>query len=232
MVDSLKAGATKRWVGEFFVIVTGVLVALAVDDFRSSREARAVERYYMDRLAEDLTADTAELADMLIDLDTLAVAAYRLSAHLDDPLVRPLPGELQGIDLAWDRVPRLHQKLGRLELSRATYQEIIASGDLRVLKSRELRRGLADYHLAIQRQAAEDAEWTSTLVDSWQLTLRDKGLLIIDLARDSTLTERMRGDPRALSIIRALGAGRGLTREARARLRDQAAALLSLIESL
>jgi len=53
---------TKRWLGEFAVIVLGVLVALAVDDWAQHRSDRDLERDLVERLKEDLVADAGDLA--------------------------------------------------------------------------------------------------------------------------------------------------------------------------
>ena len=50
-----------RWLGEFIVIVLGVLVALAVDDWRDYRSDRVLEQHLIGRLAADLRADEADL---------------------------------------------------------------------------------------------------------------------------------------------------------------------------
>lgn len=223
--------STKGWMGEFVVIVVGVLVALGVDDFRSTMDDRNLETYYLEQLSGDLASDEAELGRMVAALDSLEVAGHRWSTLLEDPLSRPLLDDISGIDVSWSFVPRLHLKLGHLKVARATYDEILGSGNLRVIRSPVLRRSLAEYYLQAERLAAYEAQWTQPLTESWLAELREKGLLIIDVAQDSTLSDRLRGDPKTLSLIRALGAGRGFLRDGRMQLATEASQLRAAIES-
>ena len=50
-----------RLVGEFAVIVLGVLVALGFDDWRQNRADRELEQYLLGRLSNDLVADATDL---------------------------------------------------------------------------------------------------------------------------------------------------------------------------
>jgi hypothetical protein len=51
-----------RALGEFLVIVIGVLMALAVDDWREQRESRTNERHLLSVMAGDLVQDSASIA--------------------------------------------------------------------------------------------------------------------------------------------------------------------------
>ena len=56
-----KGNWARRWLGEFLVIVVGVLTALAVDDFRQARADRAYERYVLERVSDELDADIDQI---------------------------------------------------------------------------------------------------------------------------------------------------------------------------
>jgi hypothetical protein len=49
--------------GEFLIIVAGVLIALLVDEWRSDRRDRTLEIQYASRLRLDLERDTARFAE-------------------------------------------------------------------------------------------------------------------------------------------------------------------------
>jgi hypothetical protein len=51
-----------RLIGEFVVIVLGVLVALAVDDWNQERSDRELEINLLDRMQSEVLADGADLA--------------------------------------------------------------------------------------------------------------------------------------------------------------------------
>lgn len=55
----------RRTLGEFGVIVLGVLVALAVDGWAETRRERSTEAEYLARLEADLEEDSLQVADLL-----------------------------------------------------------------------------------------------------------------------------------------------------------------------
>ena len=64
-----------RMIGEFTIIVVGVLVALALDQWASSRADRVTEAEYLTALVADLEADEEFLSGAAIPLMALADSA-------------------------------------------------------------------------------------------------------------------------------------------------------------
>ena len=64
-----------RWAGEFVVIVIGVLVALALDQWASTRADRVSEGEYLAALIADLETDARYLSEVVTPLVTLADSA-------------------------------------------------------------------------------------------------------------------------------------------------------------
>jgi hypothetical protein len=150
---SLDHGTGRRvWLragGEFVVIVLGVLVALGVDSWVSSRDDRAQEREYLARLLDDVRYDLAEI-DYVSDV-TAAGLAYADSLLLHQPGLSD-PEWLAGAVLiaANARVP---------DLSRNTLREMINSGRIGLVRSTEVRRALADYDRTVTEQ---EGYWSIT----------------------------------------------------------------------
>ena len=67
----------RRSVGEFAVIVMGVLVALGVDDLRQTGEERRIEREAYVQLLEDLRLDSIDLAEARMRAGNRASRACR-----------------------------------------------------------------------------------------------------------------------------------------------------------
>ena len=129
-----------RLVAEFFVIVIGVLVALGVDSWVSWRNDRALEQEYLERLLDDVRYDLGELADVAGNsrsgaayVDSLSDAGFRASLT---------PARLAGaLTIAASvRVP---------DLSRGTFNELLASGRIGLLRSGTVRAALAEYDRTI-----------------------------------------------------------------------------------
>lgn len=137
-----------RATGEFFVIVVGVLVALAVDSWASSRNDRVLEQEYLSRLLDDVRYDLAE-----IDFVTAITAAGEAYADslLSDSAAFGEPDRLVAAVL-------LASNARTPDLSRNTLRELVSSGRIALIRSAEVRRALAAYDRAVTEQ---EGYWTS-----------------------------------------------------------------------
>ena len=129
----------QRLLAEFAVIVIGVLVALAVDQWRQGLDERQLEDEYAARLLEDLRSDTSDynrlLGDAFLTKRDFLLALSRgevpssgadeleLAAHLDES--------------TWG---------GLVEARDAAFSEMVSSGRIGLLASEELRSALANYY--------------------------------------------------------------------------------------
>ncbi len=129
-----------RLVAEFLVIVVGVLVALGVDSWASDRADRVLERDYLHRLLDDVRYDLGEFAF----LDSIGRIGAEAGRNLNSPdAVRDLESSLlvgMVAAVANERQP---------DLSRGTYRELLSSGRIDLLRSRDVRVALAEYDRSI-----------------------------------------------------------------------------------
>ena len=133
-----------RLAAEFLVIVVGVLVALGVDQWAQDRRDRALEAEYLERLLEDVRYDLEEL-EFIRGRSATSTEHSRLV--LDRAWVGRAPADsLVGaaFSASLTRVP---------DLSRATFEELVSSGRIDLLESREVREALADYERIINEAA-------------------------------------------------------------------------------
>lgn len=136
-----------RMAAEFLVIVVGVLVALAVDSWASSRKERQLEDEYLLRLLDDVRYDLNEIE--FVTAISAAGLAYADSL-LRYPGRWPEPDRLVGAVLIASnaRVP---------DLSRNTLRELVNSGRIALLRSAEVRQALAQYDRTVIEQ---ESYWT------------------------------------------------------------------------
>lgn len=132
-----------RWfTAESLVVVTGVLVALALNAWWQGREDSAREWVYLQQLSVDLKTNE-QLARTTVDyMDDRVQLASRL---LDAIRSRPLPPP--------DSLDRwLNELLGVAPLypRMATVQALIETGDLNLIRDDALRTGLIDYLATVQ----------------------------------------------------------------------------------
>lgn len=140
-----------RWVGEFVVIVVGVLTALAVDEWREYQSERERETQYLAGFYEDLTRDEGQLAHTI----NTTTRSIRQAEALILQAGGTLDGHWQELD-NYDEVT-IETELPEGELRffstplvftpfRTTYTSIISSGELHLIRNPDLRRALVDYY--------------------------------------------------------------------------------------
>lgn len=228
-----------RLAGEFVVIVLGVLVALAVDEWRETRAERAREAAYYRALAEDLERDLEEYEFSLDFLDRSVDAAEHVLAAVrgeepDDP-GRPLAHSVTYA--SWVNYPAW---------TSGTVDELVNSGSIRLILDEDIKRAMLRYR---------------DLVDEWKPRLHgpEFGTFLeyrgykreylpyeiavapdpadalpegrVDPAVDAALARRLRGDEALRGLVQQMTA-EWMTLQAILRSqRDAAADLRALIEA-
>ncbi len=150
------------FVAEFLVIVVGVLSALGVDAFVDWLEDRELEEEYVERLLADVEYDLAEI-DFAASLARAAIAQLDVLAD-EERFAAIDDNELLSIAYVAG-----HSR--QIDRSRSTFDEMIYSGRLRVIRSRNLRAALAEYdRIDIEFDGYFDAvdrrfwEWTQASI--------------------------------------------------------------------
>ena len=137
-----------RVIGEFLLIVTGVLVALAVETALEEREDDKLRSEYISRIKTDVAADKKAI-EFRIDFfekvskfsrDTLDWAESDLPVDKDVLLASFYAAEI------WPFLPNV-----------STYQDLQSTGNIRLLDDIELRTSLVSYHT---QASASRPGWT------------------------------------------------------------------------
>jgi hypothetical protein len=132
---------------EFTVIVVGVLVALAVDQWAEDRSERELERSYLARLIEDLERDTANYDAWHALLDEKEESLERVARFLRSP---PTPASdpgavlrdvANGTNFAWNVAPLA---------GRATFDDLRGAGSLGLIESGVVRSMLVRYYYSVE----------------------------------------------------------------------------------
>jgi hypothetical protein len=135
---------TLNWryaVGEIAIVVIGILIAIALDNWRDARVEDRLEAEYLKRLKEDLIADTAtySFVDRAIDrkIRFLSLADSVLSGT---SVLRDTLGFLQavvaGSNFAWNQP----------SLRTTTFEDLQGTGNLRLISNPELRANIVRYY--------------------------------------------------------------------------------------
>jgi hypothetical protein len=137
--------ALRRYLAEFVVVFVGVALAFAVENFRESLNEQAVGDEYLAGFSQDLGADLEMLeAQYQARRDQLANASVVLEFF-----------EGRAIDpQAFFERYYVTLLILNTRPNRATIQEVLSSGNLRLIRSTEIRTGLLDLYATYDRIAA------------------------------------------------------------------------------
>lgn len=131
--------------GETLIVVVGVLIALAVDNWRESQRDDRTEAQYLSSLVVDIDNDLAELERAGAQAELIEASARTVLEALDggEP---SLPG---------DSLAYAVEYAGFLYFPAYfpyTFDELVSTGNLRIIHDSELRRELAAYYNLIESE--------------------------------------------------------------------------------
>lgn len=151
---------------ELLIVVVGVLIALAADDWRQSRQDRALEVQYIQRLVGDLRLDSVSLENLLVESQARVEYAEAIVTTYGRGT---WPGS--GADLV--RAIEYGDYLSYPSYSRSTLDDLMSTGNLRLLRDARVKEGLSQYHGTI--------EWTEQFSDVFRQAQGALGLYIAEI---------------------------------------------------
>jgi hypothetical protein len=171
----------RRWVGDFVVIVLGILAALAVDSWSEDRNNRNLEQEYLARIQADLEWDLAELEEAIrasiLQGRSATTLLYELNDTLADHVPRFRSERLAAIDFAVPAHEEFDIPLKRLvwlaartrtfDPRRSTYDELLATGRIIVIDDSELRTSIINHYSMVEDRVSGLAEWVQEPATSY-----------------------------------------------------------------
>lgn len=129
--------------GEFVVIVVGVLMALWVDQLREARVHAGLEVEYLESLMIDLEADLAQFDSTDVWMRRQeAAAATVLDLYEGRPRTEDMADLVAAVETAgWQYFP---------SITRNTIEDLRATGNLRLIRDPALRRAIAAYYATVE----------------------------------------------------------------------------------
>ena len=161
---------------DFFILVAGVFLAIQAANWNDSRKERVEERRYYAQILDDLRVDQQKLQDAL-----QRSAKYDLAAENTLRAIRSgippnsTPGRF-AVDIhhaGWLYIPRP---------SRRTYDELISTGNLGLLRSEAAKAAIADYYASFDDLRQWDELLRSQQERYWEATA---GVLPRPVLRDA-----------------------------------------------
>lgn len=186
-----------RLVGEFFVVVLGVLMALWVSNWNEERKEGAREGEYLAGILTDLKTDSATLAYREKTAVRGIEAADRLLALRADPSTET---QADSLVLWFFHAAFVDNFLAQDH----TLREILSSGGLALIQSRDLRRQISEYYRRL-----ESAEFFTDYYKAEEVSYYDllEKRLPTDAYRAITVAQEQEQSPpfdaaRAVRILR------------------------------
>jgi hypothetical protein len=200
-------------IGEFVVIVVGVLMALWVDDWRARRADQALARHLVESVADDLRADITELEAVLGDARSVGEASERLLKGSDPSTwAADIAAVAGGIDF---------------DLSDVAYREMMSSGSSQVLPN-DLRREISQYYWLVQSFNVAYATFEEHRIGLHRALVR---LGIAPLRPEVEQLEAAISDPEVRALVAELGARGDLMTSVHEGFLEAASALLAEAEA-
>mgnify|MGYP005850979085 CR=1 FL=1 len=124
---------------DFLIVVVGVVIGIQVANWNAERMERSQEAGYVLRLAEDLRQDIKSYDAMM---EIYSIKQETILALRDAPLATVMAGDLKDVALKLE-----YTVYKALPAQRsATFDELVGSGTLRLVRNSAFRTALADYY--------------------------------------------------------------------------------------
>lgn len=182
---------------EFLIIVLGVLVALAVDSWNTSRANDEVRAHLIASLLTDLREDQGDYAEFAASSVKRARAAKVISRTANGESV--VPGDE---NMTIKEALHLIARSSRLETVDITFREMTARGTGNTIEDTVLRLRISHYYgLANDRADINDLILPAML--RYRAYLEEVGMSYVDAA---TLdVDVILGQPKILAVVKELG---------------------------
>jgi hypothetical protein len=138
--------------GEFAIVVLGVLAALWVENWNSYRNDRVLEREYLNSLLGDFDSDSRSLDNTIRRSEEIAEAQLIVLGAADRQSFNISPTQF---------VDAVHET-GLLVFathSRRTMNDLMSTGNLRIIESESVRTDLANFYSGIENRAQWQQNW-------------------------------------------------------------------------
>jgi len=172
----------RRLLGEFLVIVIGVLVALWVDQLREAQANAKLEVEYLQSLIVDLEADLTAFGETEAWMRrSEAAAATVLALYAGSPPTQNADDLVAAVETAgWQYVP---------SITRNTLDDLRSTGNLRLITDPDVRRAIAGYYKTVEEVSIPLADMRDRIWEQYDARVEnvlEPGVRLAVLQRDQS----------------------------------------------
>ena len=131
-------------IGELIIVTIGVLIALAISDWNNDRLERAEEVLILERLVSDLQSDSSASRQALDWLARKEESLRRVQSVLASTESRPN----HSLEFLQDVITGANYGWNQYRARRTTFDELLGSGKLGLIRSADVRTAIGDYYAA------------------------------------------------------------------------------------
>lgn len=155
----MKIKKLPTFVLDVLVVVFGVLLALGIDQYRTSLKDEQIERDYLQALRSDLQSDLDQFdEDIYPEINARLEAAERLLAISEDNLPVDVSSQARFYeDIGQSGFMRIYQP------RKTALEDLLATGNLRNITNFELRLSILNYYEKAKNWQPYD-EWARELI--------------------------------------------------------------------
>ena len=143
----LSEGKTGKYfkyaIGEIVLVVIGILIALAINNWNDNRKSKLTEIKYVNDLIEDLNNDVIALKEFTVDLESKKASKRKLESFLENK---------EGIDSIEFHIVNQYILTERFTPSNITIEELKNSGGLKIIRNVDLRRQIVSMYNSYSKE--------------------------------------------------------------------------------
>jgi len=191
---------------DFLIVVCGILIAFQITTWNEARQDRRSEQRYLAELAVNLEADLAQVrSGQEVSLQRLVAAEAILAGAVPNYARPPFFAQIDRDLLspgAFDDYP--YATLSAyffMVSSRSTFEELIQTGNIRVISNRSLVNELTGYYDRIDRERGND-DIMLTQAEGMLDWVRENGVGMADRASLAKTIDLAKADKSFLGFVK------------------------------
>jgi hypothetical protein len=156
-------------IGEIALVVIGILIALQINNINEEGKEKKLASTYIDNLKLDLVSDINELEKIINDIDYYEEEGYYS--------LNVIEGKVNEVDKTrFLKSLMLNSHYHPFQISRSTYEDLISTGNIKLIKNNDLKVALSIYYI----QNAWWVQFEQRAKDTYWYTMREEMLKSVD----------------------------------------------------
>ena len=155
----------KYAIGEIFLGVIGILIALQINNYNEQRKDRIKEQVVLKQVQEDYQANLVQLEEKMATRDKIIKSGIKLLKAFDNP-----------VGIIRDSVIKDIANLGNDPTFDPIQNDLTSSGNLRLIRNERLNRLLSNWSSDVVAVQEIEVVWSKLVYGQFDLIVSDLGI--------------------------------------------------------